>query len=429
MYRTAYEHLKKWKARQSRRPMILRGVQQVGKTWLAQQFGYAEYENVVYIDFEGNERIGNLFSRTASLEYLVTGLELYAGHKIDPADTLLIFDEVQEVPQALSCLKTFGKEAPQYQILCTSSRLDVALRAGASFPAEWVEVYDLHPMSFLEFLAAMGKDEYVSLLKEGRHDLTPNFKSDYIALLKYYCFVGGMPEAVSAFLENRDFVAAREAQQRILSIYEQSFSKYAPTDTLPRIRMLWNSVPAQLNRNNRKFIFGMMKEGARAREYESALFWLTDCGLVRNIHRAADPVSPLEASEDPKAFKLFMPDVGLLGCLLGLRQDVLLDGNTVFQSFHGALTEQYVLQQLDSLNQMAIYYWVAERGTAEVQFLLDNGMKAIPVEVTVEQNLQSKKLKVFREKFQPKLSIRTSLADYRRDPGLLNIPLWAVETI
>lgn len=429
MVRTAYEHLKKWKARKTRRPLILRGPRQVGKTWLLREFGRREYAECIYVDFENSEQLTGLFSGVPSVDRIVTGLELYAGHKINPAETLLVFDEIQSVPRALLCLKLFGKDAPEYHILCGSSALDAAIRAGAPFPAEWVEVLDLHPLSFFEFLAAAGREEYVALLRESRYDLTPNYRQDYIRFLKYYCFVGGMPEAVNAFAANRDFSAAREAQMRILSVYEQSFSKYAPMDILSRIRLLWDSVPQQLNRENRKFVFGAMKEGARAREFDEALAWLTDNGLVRDIHRAEIPKSPLAAGEDPRAFKLFLPDVGLLGCRLGLRQDLLLEGDNLFRAYHGALTEQYVLQQLDSLNQMVVCYWVAPRGTAEVEFLVDNCLEAIPVEVAVEQNLQSKKLRVFRDRFRPRQSIRTSLADYRREPGLLNLPLWAIETL
>lgn len=429
MVRTAYEHLKKWKSRKTRRPLILRGPRQVGKTWLLREFGEREYTDCVYVDFESGAQLSGLFSESLSVDQIVTGLELYAGHKINPVETLLIFDEIQSVPQALACLKLFGRDAPEYQVLCGSSALDAAIRRGAPFPAEWVEVFDLHPLSFFEFLTAAGREEYVTLLRESRYDLTPNYRQDYIRFLKYYCFVGGMPEAVGAFAADRDFSAAREAQLRILSVYEQSFSKFAPIDALPRIRMLWNSIPQQLNRENRKFVFGAMREGTRAREFEPALAWLTDNGLIRDIHRAEIPEAPLAASEDARAFKLFLPDVGLLGCLLGLRQDMLLEEDAVFRAYYGALTEQYVLQQLDSLNQLAVCYWVAPRGTAEVEFLADNGLEAIPVEVTVGQNLQSKKLRVFRERFQPRQSIRTSLADYRREPGLLNLPLWAIETL
>lgn len=429
MIRTAYAHLEQWKARETRRPLILRGPRQVGKTWLMQTFGREHYQHVIYIDFENDPRMEALFTESSAAEPLVMGLELYAGHKIDPDNTLLIFDEIQCVPNALACLKFFGKDAPQYHILCAGSELDVVLRSGVTFPAEWVEIHDMHPLSFFEFLTANSREDLVSLLKNGRYDLTPTYRQDYLNLLRCYFFVGGMPEAVSAFLQGGDFVAARAAQQHILSVYGQDFSKYAPIEIQPRIHMLWDSLPHQLDRDNRKFVFGAMREGARAREFEPALAWLTGSGLARDIHRISVPESPLESSEDPRAFKLFLPDVGLLGCLLGLRQDSLLDGAGFFKSYHGALVEQYVLQQMDALNHLSIGYWMAERGTAAVEFLVDNCISATPVEIAIEQNLQSKKLKVFQERFQPKMSIRLSLSDYRREPGLLNLPLWAVETM
>ena len=255
------------------------------------------------------------------------------------------------------------------------------------------------------------------------------FKQDYIDLMKPYYYVGGMPEVVQAFADNRDFNEAREIQQRILSAYEQDFSKHAPNEVVPRIRMLWNSIPAQLAKENKKFIYGLIKEGARAKEYELAMLWLTDCGLVHKVHRVSTPSLPLKAYEDLKAFKLFLLDVGLLSCMVGLRQDVLLDGNELFKEFKGALTEQYVLQQLKTVRGLNIYYWTAERGTAEVDFVIDNGGDVTPVEVKAEVNLQAKSLKVYREKFQPRLSIRTSMADYKIEDWLLNLPLWAVEAM
>lgn len=429
MLRTEYARLLDWKSRPARRPLILRGPRQVGKTWLLREFAQREYARCVYVDLESNDRMRALFSEAATVEQLVTGLELYAGGRIDPAETALILDELQAVPRAASCLRLFAKDAPQYHVLCASSGLDALLRSGAEFPAEWVEIFNLHPLSFFEFLTAAGQETLVSMLRERRYDLTPSFRQEYISFLKYYLFVGGMPEAVAAFADGRDFSAAREAQHRVLSVYEQSFSRSAPADALTRVRMLWDSIPRQLDRDNRKFVFGAMKEGARAREFEPALFWLTDNGLAKDVHRAAAPEPPLSAREDPRAFKLFLPDVGLLGCLLGLRQDLLLDGNDIFHAYHGALTEQYVFQQLDSLDRLEICCWSAPRGTAELEFLVDDCVSAIPIEVAVEQNLQSKKLRVFRERFQPKQSVRVSLADYRREPGLLNLPLWALETL
>ncbi len=429
MYRTAMEQLQKWKAKKRRKPLIIRGARQVGKTWLMKEFGTHEYERMVYINFDNNERMKKLFEGCLEVERLIIGLELYAGHKIDPANTLLIFDEVQEVPKALSSLKYFDEDAPQYQIICAGSLLGVALHQGTSFPVGKVEFLDLYPLSYFEFLAAMGKGQYAELLRKGDFDMAAAFRLDYVDLLKHYYYVGGMPEAVQAFADSHDFNEVREIQQRILAAYEQDFSKHAPNEAVLRIRMLWNSIPAQLTKENKKFIYGLVKEGARAKEYELAMLWLTDCGLVHKVHRVTVPSLPLKAYEDLKAFKLFLVDVGLLSCMAGLRQDVLLDGNELFKEFKGALTEQYVLQQLKTIKGLNVYYWSAEQGMAEIDFVIDNGTDVVPVEVKAEANLQAKSLKVYRNKFHPKLSVRTSMADYKQEDWLLNLPLWAIEGV
>lgn len=403
MYRMAMEQMRQWKAKKRRKPLIIRGARQVGKTWLMREFGTNEYEQVVYINFDNNLRMKKLFEEGLAIERLITGLELYAEHKIDPLNTLLIFDEVQEAPQALSSLKYFNEDAPQYQIVCAGSLFGVALHHGTSFPVGKVEFLDLYPLSFFEFLMAMGKGQYVELLQKSDFEMAVAFKQDYADLLKHYYYVGGMPEAVQAFADDRDFNEVREIQQRILAAYEQDFSKHAPNEVVPRIRMLWNSIPAQLTKENKKFIYGLVKEGARAKEYELAMLWLTDCGLVHKVHRVNAPSLPLKAYEDLKGFKLFLVDVGLLSCMAGLRQDVLLDGNALFKEFKGALTEQYVLQQLKTIKGLNIYYWTAERGTSEVDFVIDNGTDVIPIGVKAETNLQAKSLKVYHEKFAPRL--------------------------
>ena len=426
MYRLAMGHLIAWKAKKQRKPLIIRGARQVGKTWLMKEFGATYYEKVVYINFDNNERMKNLFEGNLDINRLMTGLELYVGYKINAENTLLIFDEVQEVPKALTSLKYFNEDAPQYQIVCAGSMLGVALHPGTSFPVGKVEFLDLFPLSFYEFMMAMGKKPFVELIQKGDFEMANAFKQDYIDLLKHYYYVGGMPEIVLRFSENKDFNEAREIQQRILAAYEQDFSKHAPNEVVPRIRMLWNSIPAQLTKENKKFIYGLIKDGARAKDYELALLWLTDCGLVHKIHRVAAPNLPLKAYEDLKAFKLFFVDVGLLSCMVGLRQGVLLDGNALFKEFKGALTEQYVLQQLKTLKGVQTYYWTAERGTAEVDFVIDTGNAVIPIEVKAEINLQAKSLKTYREKFNPALSVRTAMADYRKEEWLLNLPLWAV---
>ena len=429
MYRVAIELLYKWKERNGRKPLIIRGARQVGKTWLMKEFGAKAYKKQVYISFDNNLRMQELFAADLNIERIVTGLELYAGHKIEPAETLLIFDEIQEVPKALTSLKYFNENAPQYHIICAGSMLGVALHQGTSFPVGKVEFIDLYPLSFQEFMLAMGKEQYIKLLDDGDYSMVTTFRQEYIDLLKQYYYVGGMPEVVYSFSANKDFNEAREIQRRILDAYEQDFSKHAPHDTVPRIRMLWNSISSQLTKENKKFIYGLIKEGARAKEYELALLWLTDCGLVHRVNRVTAPSLPLKAYEDFKAFKLFLLDVGLLSCMVRLRQDVLLDGNDLFKEFKGALTEQYVLQQLKTLKNINTFYWTNDRNSAEIDFLIDNGEDVIPLEVKAEVNLQAKSLKTFREKFNPKTSIRTSMAVYKKEDWLINLPLYAIWTI
>jgi hypothetical protein len=429
MYRYAIEHLKKWKAKKNRKPLIIRGARQVGKTWLMKEFGAVAFSTVVYINFDNNELMKNLFEGNLEIDRLITSLELYAGHKIDAETSLLIFDEIQEAPKALASLKYFNENAPQYHIICAGSLLGVALHQGTSFPVGKVEFLDLFPLSFFEFLIAMGKKPYVELLQKVDFELATPFAKEYSLLLKHYYYVGGMPEAVKAFVDHQDFNEVREIQQRILAAYEQDFSKHAPNEVVPRLRMLWNSIPGQLARENKKFIYGLVKEGARAKDYEMAMLWLADCGLIHKIHRITKPDLPLKAYEDLKAFKLFLVDVGLLSCMAGLRQSTLLEGNRLFNEFKGALTEQYVLQQLKTLTGISIYYWTADRATAEVDFVIDNGKDVIPIEVKAELNLQAKSLKVYHDQFKPNRSIRTSMADFKQEDWLLNLPLWAVETI
>ena len=425
MYRSAMEQLNKWKQKTNKKPLIIRGARQVGKTWLMKEFGKTAYEKAVYINFDNNPQMKELFSLDMRIDRIIMGIELYVGHKISPHNTLLIFDEVQEVPKALSSLKYFNETAPEYQIVCAGSLLGIALHQGTSFPVGKVEFMDLYPLSFTEFMRAMGKEQFVDLLDKGDFEMATMFRQDYVDLLKYYYYVGGMPEVVQSFVDNRDFNEAREIQERILAAYEQDFSKHAPNEVVPRIRMLWNSIPAQLTKENKKFIYGIIKEGARAKDYETALMWLTDCGLVHKVYRVTAPSIPLKAYEDLKAFKLFLADVGLLGCMVRLNQSVLLDRNELFKEFKGALTEQYVLQQLKTVKGVDTYYWTNDRGNAEIDFLIDTGNEIVPIEVKAETNLKAKSLKTFCEKYNPKMAIRTSMTDYKQEDWLLNLPLWA----
>lgn len=429
MYRTAIERLYQWKESRHRKPLIIEGARQVGKTWLMKEFGAKAYGDVVYINFDSNPGLAELFAVDLDTNRLIMGLELYAGRKIKPDNTLLIFDEVQEVPKALASLKYFYENAPQYHIICAGSLLGIALHQGTSFPVGKVDFLKLYPLSFKEFLMATGKERFADLLDKQDYQMITSFRQTYIEALKYYFFVGGMPEAVQHFIEEKDFAEVRNIQKRILAAYEQDFSKHAPNEIVPKIRMIWNSIPSQLAKENKKFVYGLVREGGRAKDYETAIMWLSDCGLIHKISRVNAAGIPLKAYEDFKAFKLFMVDVGLLGCMTGLHQRTLLDGNDLFKEFKGALTEQYVCQQLKTIGDLGIYYFTNDRGSCELDFVIDTGELIIPVEVKAEINLKAKSLRVYKEKYHPVLSVRTSMADYKEDDWLINLPLYAVEEI
>jgi len=426
LYRTAMNSLMAWKNNPNKKPLIIEGARQVGKTWLMKEFGSTAYEKIVYINFDSNSRMKELFSSDLSVDRIVMGLELYSDRKINPENTLIIFDEVQEVPRALSSLKYFYENAPEYNIICAGSLLGIALHEGTSFPVGKVDFLKLYPLTFKEYLLATGKEKYAELLERGDYSLVTAFKQDLIDLLKQYYFIGGMPEAVKAFSENRDFNEVRDIQKRILNAYEQDFSKHAPAEIVPKIRMIWNSIPAQLAKENKKFIYGMVREGARAKEFENAIMWLSDCGLVHKVPRVTTGRLPLKAYEDIKAFKMYMLDVGLLGCMAGLIAKTLLDGNDLFVEFKGALTEQYVLQQMITEKDLNIYYYTNDNGQCEIDFAVDNGEAVVPIEVKAEVNLKAKSLRSYVEKFTPDMAVRTSMADYKKEERLMNIPLYAI---
>lgn len=427
MYRIAIKKLFKWKESKYRKPLIIEGARQVGKTWLMKEFGRQAYQDTVYVNFDSNSKMAELFASDLNTDRLIMGLELYAGRKIDPDNTLLIFDEVQEVPRALTSLKYFCENAPQFHIVCAGSLLGIALHQGTSFPVGKVDFLKLYPLSFKEFLMAIDKERFAQLLDAKDFEMITTFKKTYIEALKQYFFVGGMPEAVRNFAENKDFNEVRGIQKRILTAYEQDFSKHAPNDIVPRLRMLWNSIPSQLAKENKKFIYGLIREGARAKDYEMALMWLSDCGLIHKVSRVNTPGIPLRAYEDLKAFKLFFVDVGLLGCLAGLSQHSLLDGNDLFVEFKGALTEQYVCQQLKTLEELHVYYFTNDRGSCEIDFVVYTGQSIVPLEVKAEVNLKAKSLKIYQEKFSPEIAIRTSMADYKKEEWLVNLPLYAID--
>ena len=427
MKRFAISQLTAWKNSANRKPLVIRGARQVGKTWLMKEFGKTEFKNFVYINFDSNPDMANLFEGSLQISRLIAGLQIYSGQKIT-TDTLLIFDEIQEVPRALSSLKYFCEEAPEYAVISAGSLLGVAMHKGTSFPVGKVDFMDLYPLSFTEFLNATGNENLVDLLKSGDWQLITSFKNKYIELLRYYYFIGGMPEAVQTFIDENDFNAVRKVQQNILTAYEQDFSKHVPHETVPRIRMVWQSIPSQLAKENRRFVYGALRKGARAKDFELAIQWLKDCGLISQVIRLSKPSLPLPAYAD-EGFKMFLSDVGLLGAMSGLDAGTLLHGNAFFNEFKGALTEQYVAQELRCSLGLTPCYWSAEHATAEVDFVFQYKSCIYPVEVKAEENLKAKSLKVYSDKYTPAISIRTSMSDYRNEDWLLNLPLYGISQI
>ena len=428
MKREKLAELIRWKNTNSRKPLIIRGARQVGKTWLMKEFGRLEYSQSVYVNFEKNKRLHSLFVDDFDIKRVIIALQAESGLTID-SDTLIIFDEIQAAPEAITALKYFYEDAPDYHIISAGSLLGVALHSNISFPVGKVMFMDLHPLTFLEFLNAIGENALLDILQTSDWKLISSYKLKYIDRLRQYYYVGGMPEPVFRFTENNNFKEVREVQNQILEAYEQDFSKHATASIVPRIRMLWNSIPAQLAKENRKFIYGIIKKGARAKDYELALSWLIDCGLVHKVSRISKPSIPLIAYEDRSAFKLFLVDLGLLAAMGEIDAKIILKGKAIFTEFKGALTEQYVFQQLSATEEYVINYWSADRSTSELDFVIQYKDSVVPIEVKAEENLQAKSLKVFKEKYNPNLSLRTSMSGFREQDWLVNVPLYSISKL
>lgn len=426
MERNIVQALHRWKDGARRKPLIIQGARQVGKTWVMKHFGKHTFRKVAYINFDNNPRMRALFSGDYDIQRLLLGLRIESEVDIRPEDTLLIFDEIQEVPQALSSLKYFHENAPEYPILAAGSLLGIALHHQTSFPVGKVDFLPMYPMDFREFMLAMQQADLLQLLDMRDWALISAMKSRYIELLRQYYLVGGMPEAVQHFVETRNPEDVRQIQNGLLQAYEQDFSKHiADGQTVQRVRTLWHAIPPQLAKENRKFVYAQVQPGSRGKDFEIALQWLKDCGLVHAVNRIKKPDLPLNAYQD-NAFKLYFLDVGLLAAHSHLDPGVLLDGNRLFTEFKGALTEQYVLQQLVAQISNPVYYWATEKGTAEVDFVLQHGQGVIPIEVKAEENLKSKSLRSYVERFGARKALRVSMADYREQDWLTNLPLYAM---
>ena len=426
MRRFAMKKLEAWKNSKNRKPMVIMGARQVGKTWLMKEFGRLHYEKVAYISFYNNEAMSRVFEHDYDISRIIAAINIEVGFTVSSNDTLIIFDEIQNAPKAFESLKYFCEDAPEYHVLVAGSLLGVALHEGISYPVGKVTTLNLYPLNFREFLYAVNESGLADALATKDYSLIDSFSEKYIYHLKNYYYVGGMPEAVSSFLNNSDYAAAREVQKEIVQQYKGDFGKHISAKELPRINMVWDSIPMQLAKENKKFFFGQIKKGARSTEFEKAIQWLVDSGLVYRVHKVNEPHVPLSAYKELVYFKLFFVDVGLLGAMSELDLHSVIEGNRLFVEFKGALTEQYVLQQMISDTEYTPYYYGTETSTFEQDFLIQKGMEAVPIEVKAETNIRSQSLKAFYDKFHPEISVRLSLLNFKDQDWMVNIPLYAV---
>ena len=426
MKRNLMKSLKEWKNSPYRKPLILSGARQVGKTWLMKEFGRTEYTNTVYVNFDQDINAAGLFEGSINPDRIILGLRALSGMEIDPDNTLIIFDEVQEAPRALTSLKYFCEEAPQYSIIAAGSLLGVALHAGTSFPVGKVDRMHLYPLNFQEFLYAMGEDAAAEILQTKDQRMITVLREKLSDLLRQYYYVGGMPEAVNYYKDNKEFTGVRQIQKNLLAYYQQDFSKHAEPRLTERLNLVWSSIPAQLAKENRKFIYGQVRQGARAKDFELAIQWLSDCGLIHVIHRVTKPGYPLKAYEDLNAFKIYLLDVGLLGAMADLSSNTIVEGNRIFTEFKGALSEQYVLQELIAEDHLNPMYYSAENSRMEIDFIVQKGDEVIPIEVKAEENLRAKSLRSYCEKYKPKTAVRFSMSDYREQDWMVNVPLYEI---
>ncbi|MEO8148102.1 MAG: ATP-binding protein [Bacteroidia bacterium] len=424
MKRYLLNELVAWKKSENRKPLIIQGARQVGKTWLMKEFGKQEFKQVAYLNFESSSRLKNLFVADFNIERILAVIEIETSIKINAANTLLIFDEIQEAEKGLTALKYFYENAPQYFIIAAGSLLGISMQKNNSFPVGKVDFMKMYPMSFAEFLESIGEQKLVQQLQNKKWKVIASFHEKLVELLRLFYFIGGMPEAIADYIINKDLENVRAIQNKLIIGYENDFAKHAPHEIVPKIKLVWHSLISQLAQENRKFIYGQIKKGARAKDFETAINWLVDAGLVLKVSRIEKPTLPLNAYADYDSFKLFFVDIGLLNAMGKLDKKILLEKNNILTEFKGAVTEQYVCQQLKIKTE--IYYWTAANATAEIDFILQHKNEVIPIEVKAEENLKSKSLKVFVEKHKNANAIRASMSNYRKEDWLTNIPLYAI---
>ncbi len=428
MERLLINELLKWKESPHRKPLVLEGARQVGKTWIVQEFARRHYKKLAYVNFEEMKLLQNLFEQDFDVNRIVTAIGAVTNVNCTEADTLIFLDEIQAAPHAITSLKYFCEKSPQLHVVAAGSLLGIELHKGESFPVGKVQFMTLYPMNFVEFVMAMGENELAKVLQSADWSVIGLLAPKLEEYLRYYYYVGGMPEAVQSFSERRDWKEVRQIQKDILSSYRRDMSKHAPAEIIPRITDVWQSVPAQLSKENRKFVYGLVREGARAREYEIALQWLRDAGLIYQVNSVKAPRLPLTSYKDRAAFKIFMLDVGLLCALSGLKAATVVLGNGIFTEFKGALTEQYVLQQI--VQKYEPYYYSKASSTQEIDFLIqDDADDIVPIEVKAETNVKAKSLRQFVAEQKVKKAYRLSMNGYRQEEWLTNVPLYAANVL
>lgn len=431
MKRNVLQNLIAWKNKPSdkRKPLILEGARQTGKTWLARELGRMEFDEYVEINFEDNEQFRSLFEMDFDIERILMALRSVTGKKILQGKTLIFFDEIQYARRGLLSLKYFGDKAPEYHVIAAGSLLGVVDHKDDSFPVGKVEFERIYPLSYEEFLMAMGKDGLVQMLHSMDWDLINSFSSQYIELLRQYYYVGGMPEAVRTFVEEKDYVAVRKVQLGLLESYQKDFSKHPPQEIVKRMILLWNTIPSQLAKENKKFVYTAVRPSARARDFETSIQWLCDAGVAYKVTRVRAGELPLTGFEDADAFKMYVLDVGLHGAMTGLDAKSLISGNEFFKQYKGALTEQFVLQQLVLFDEIKIHYWTPDEGIAEVDFVVQLNGSIVPIEVKAEVNLKAKSLAQFIKRYNTPNMIRTSLEKYFKGEKITNVPLFAIHLL
>ena len=426
MYRSIIHQLISWKKKSSRKPLILNGARQVGKTYILQSFGKEYYEKMAYLNLDHNEEAIQIFSKDYNISRIVRALSALLHIHIEPGNTLIVFDEIQEAPIVLNSLKYFCENAPEYHVVVAGSLLGISLHSGTSFPVGKVDMLKMYPMTFPEFLSAIGEQSLADLVRQGDWEAINSLSSHFVDCLRQYYFTGGMPAAVLEYITSGNLLNVREIQKQILFDYQRDFSKHAPKQQVPRINMVWNSIPAQLAKDNKKFIYGALKKGGRATEFELAIQWLIDAGLVYRIHRASTPSKPLKFYEDISAFKLFILDVGLMGAMTDIDSADILVNDTMLKEYKGAFSELYVLTQLMPLD-IPIYYYSANDSRIEIDFLIQYEARIIPVEVKAEENVKSKSLKTYIDKHPNLKGLRLSMLPYRKESWMDNVPLYAIQ--